>query len=276
MKSSSEVRGVGESSYIDNEINLPGIYSRTFTLVLPAYNEKDRILPVLNDVCSFISKHNIPWKVIVAIDGNDITFDIATRFADKYNFLNIDRSHARNGKGGAIKRILSKIEGEFTILMDADNSIGFNEIIKAVQELEKNDVVILSRYNRNNTIPLVRKFLSRGFNIIVRTLFSLNISDTQSGYKMFRSDLFVKAMRKVTVTNASYDVALLYHVKNLGAKILEIPASYKHAENGKLSPFSMAMSFSISLFALRVRNSPIYAYVPRFIIDLYRRKFRWI
>ncbi len=276
MKSPSEIWEVGKSFSLDNEINLQGIYSRTFTLVLPAYNEKDRILPVLNDICSFISKHKIPWKLIVAIDGNDSTFEIAVRFAEKYNFLIIDRSHGRNGKGGAIKRILSKIEGEFTILMDADNSIDFGQIIKAVRVLEKNDVVILSRYKGNNAIPFMRRFLSRGFNLIVRTMFSLHISDTQSGYKMFRSDLFVKAMRKVTVTNASYDVALLYHVKNLGAKIIEVPASYKHSDNGKLSPFSMAMSFAISLVALRVRNSPLYVYVPQFMINFYHRKFKWI
>ncbi len=276
MKSSSEVKEVGESLSLDNEVNLEGIYSRTFTLVLPAYNEKDRIVPVLNDVCSFISKHNIPWKVIIAIDGNDNTFDIAASFAEKYNFLIIDRNPARSGKGGAIKRILSKIEGEFTILMDADNSISFNEIIRAVQELEENDVVILSRYNRKNMIPPMRRFLSRVFNLIVRSLFSLHISDTQSGYKMFKSQFFVNAMRKVTVTNASYDVALLYHVKNLGAKIIEVPASYKHSDNGKLSPFSMAMSFTISLIAIRIRNSPLYAYVPQFMVNLYRKKFRWV
>jgi glycosyltransferase involved in cell wall biosynthesis len=268
---------ISQSSYIISyENKISTIYNNRFTIIIPAYNEEERIFPVLNDVCHFIVENKLPWEIIVAVDGYDSTYTIVKRLANIYKFIIIDRNQSRTGKGGAIKRVLSKITGEYIILMDADNSIGFNEIIKAVNELEKNDVIILSRYIRQNTIPLMRRFLSRGFNLIVRTMFGLNISDTQSGYKLFRSDLFVKAMGKVTVTNASYDISLLYHVKKMGGKIIEIPAIYMHADNGKLRPISMAMSFSISLFALRIRNSPIYVYVPQFIIDLYRRKFRWI
>ncbi len=259
-----------------NEKPIPDIYKRRFTIIIPAYNEEARISPVLNDICRFISENRLPWDVIVAIDGNDATYDIARNFAETYGFITIDRSHERSGKGGAIKRVLPEIDGEFAILMDADNSIDFTDVVGAVQQLEKNDAVILSRYNSRNSIPLLRRFLSRGFNIIVRSISGLNVTDTQSGYKLFRSDLFVNAMRRVTVTNASYDVPLLYYIKEMGGRITETPVEYTHADNGKLSPISMAMSFGISLVAFRIRNSPLYSHVPRFLIDLYHRKFKWI
>ena len=260
----------------EKEKQIPDIYLKKFTIIIPAYNEEKRISPVLNDICRFISENRLPWDVIVAIDGNDTTYDIAVSFAETYDFISIDRSHERSGKGGAIKRVLPNIDGEFTILMDADNSISFLDIAAAVQLLERSDAVILSRYTGKNSIPLLRRFLSRGFNIIVRSIAGLNVSDTQSGYKLFRSDFFVSAMRRVTVTNASYDVALLYHIKKLGGRITETPAEYTHSDNGKLNPLSMAMSFGISLVAFRIRNSPLYAHVPRFLVDLYHKKFRWI
>ena len=258
------------------EKSIPEIYLKRFTIIIPAYNEEKRISPVLNDICRFISENKLPWQVIVAIDGNDTTYDIAVSFAETYDFISIDRSRERSGKGGAIKRVLPKIDGEFTILMDADNSIGFLDIAEAVQQLEKSDAVILSRYTGKNSIPLLRRFLSRGFNIIVRSITGLSVTDTQSGYKLFRSDFFVGAMRRVTVTNASYDVALLYHIKKMGGRITETPAEYTHADDGKLNPLSMAVSFGISLAAFRIRNSPLYAHVPQFLIKLYRRKFRWL
>ena len=260
----------------ERERQIPDIYLKKFTIIIPAYNEEKRISPVLNDICRFITENKLPWDVIVAIDGNDTTYDIAVSFAETYDFISIDRSHERRGKGGAIKRVLPKIDGEFTILMDADNSIGFLDIAEVVQQLEKSDAVILSRYTEKSSIPLLRRFLSRGFNIIVRSITGLNVSDTQSGYKLFRSYLFVSAMRRVTVTNASYDVALLYHIKKLGGRITETPAEYTHADDGKLNPLSMAMSFGISLVAFRIRNSPLYAHVPQFLIKLYRRKFKWL
>ena len=260
----------------ENERQIPDIYLKKFSIIIPAYNEEKRISPVLNDICRFVSENKLPWDVIVAIDGNDTTYDIAESFAETYDFISIDRSNERSGKGGAIKRVLPQIDGEFTILMDADNSVGFIDIVEAIPHLEKSDTLILSRYTGKNKIPLLRRFLSRGFNIIVRSITSLNVSDTQSGYKLFRSDFFVGAMRRVTVTNASYDVALLYHIKKMGGRITETPAEYIHADNGKLNPLSMAMSFGISLVAFRIRTSPLYAHVPQFLIKLYRRKFKWL
>ena len=258
------------------ENQIPDIYLKKFSIIIPAYNEEKRISPVLNDICRFVSENKLSWDVIVAIDGNDTTYDIAESFAETYDFISIDRSRERRGKGGAIKRVLPNIDGKFTILMDADNSISFLDIAAAVQLLEKSDAVILSRYTGKNSIPLLRRFLSRGFNIIVRSIAGLNVSDTQSGYKLFRSDFFVSAMRRVTVTNASYDVALLYHIKKMGGRITETPVEYTHADDGKLNPLSMAMSFGISLVAFRIRTSPLYAHVPQFLIKLYRRKFKWL
>ncbi|MCL4341326.1 MAG: glycosyltransferase, partial [Candidatus Thermoplasmatota archaeon] len=70
-------------------------------IIIPAYNEEKRISPVLNDICRFVSENKLPWDVIVAIDGNDTTYDIAVSFAETYDFISIDRSHERSGKGGA-------------------------------------------------------------------------------------------------------------------------------------------------------------------------------
>ena len=264
------------SELFPGEGNLNPIYPKKFTIVLPAYNEEKRITPVLNNICHFIVENKLPWDVIVAIDGNDTTYDITKTFEKNYDFITIDRSNGRSGKGGAIKRVLHEIDGEFTILMDADNSIDFVDVVRAVPLLVKNDVVILSRYTRNNSIPLLRRFLSRGFNIIVRSVTGLNVSDTQSGYKIFRTEFFAASMQKVTVTNASYDVPLLYYIKRMGGRITETPAEYTHADDGKLNPLSMAMSFFISLVAFRIRNSPLYSHVPGFLVKLYHRKFKWI
>lgn len=259
-----------------NEKPISNIYKRRFTIIIPAYNEEERIPPVLNDVSRFISEKQLPWDVVIAIDGNDSTYFIAQTFAEKYNFVRIDKNYGRSGKGGSIKRILPKIDGEFVILMDSDNSIVFSEIVSAIPLIESSDVVVLSRYSEKNEIPFLRMLLSRGFNMIVRLILGLKVSDTQSGYKIFRTEYFLASMRKVTVTNASYDVPLLYYIKEMGGQIIEKPSEYKHAYDGKLNPISMTISFGISLVAFRIRNSPLYTYVPQFLIDLYHRKFKWI
>ena len=242
------------------------ICQKKVTVIIPAYNEENRILPVLNEVCTFIFNNTLSWEVVVSIDGTDRTEIITKEMKEKFPFLNYTKGTGRSGKGGAIKRVLPEIHGEFTVLMDADGSIAFEEIVRAFLLLDKSDVVIMSRYKKNNNIPFLRRFLSRGFNIIVRSVTGLNVSEAQSGYNIFRTEFFATSMQSVTVTNASYEVPLMYYIKKMGRRILETSAEYTHDENWKLNPISMAMSFGISLIAFRIRNSPPYAYVPKFLI----------
>ena len=65
----------------EKEKQIPDIYLKKFSIIIPAYNEEKRISPVLNDICRFITENRLPWDVIVAIDGNDTTYDIAVSFA---------------------------------------------------------------------------------------------------------------------------------------------------------------------------------------------------
>ncbi len=260
----------------DRENSLPAIFGKRFDIIIPAYNEEKRIRPVLDDICQFISKNQLPWKVVVAIDGNDGTIDIVREFSSRYLFISYLASNGRGGKGAAIKRSTSMIGSDYVILIDADNSIKFDQIVERIPLMEKYDVVILSRYNDTNEIPALRRIISRGFNFLVRTMTGLNVSDTQSGYKMFRSNEFLEALGKVGATNTFYDISLLYHLQKDGNVIHEIDTPYTHDNGSKFNPFAEIIGQGVSLVAFLVRHSRFYPYVPEFLIDLYKRKFRWI
>ncbi len=252
------------------------ILNREFCIVIPAYNEESRIGPVLHDVAEFISRNTLPWHVIVSIDGNDGTENIVGGFSKRYGFILPLKSGGRNGKGGAIARSVPYISGEFVILMDADNSIVFSEIVKRIPLIADSTAVILSRYDGTGNIPFLRRFLSRGFNTLVRALTGLRVDDTQSGYKIFRADAFVNAMGRVGVTNTSYDISLLYHIMKSGGRIVESQSPYRHDDGSKFNPLGEVMGQGISLIAFGVRHSRFYKYVPERLIRLYYRKFRWI
>ena len=200
--------------------NHTDIFLKKFSVLIPAYNEENRIAPVLREICETIVERGLPWEVIVSIDGNDRTDVLVREMMPSYNFLNFMKGSGRSGKGGAIKRTISSNLGEYVILMDADFSLSFKEMISRIPLLRSNDVIIFSRYYSGNKIPLSRRVLSRSFNVITRAITGLRVSDTQSGYKMFRSEIFKKAMNKVTVTNAVFDVPLLYYIKKMGGNII--------------------------------------------------------
>ena len=248
----------------------------TFTVIVPAYNEEKLIGGALEEICTFIYEKKLHWNVIVSVDGTDKTREIVTSYSDRFNFVSLLYSEERNGKGAAVKRVINSIDTDYVILMDADKSMTFSTVVKGLRLLEEFDGLIFSRYFKENRIPLLRRILSRGFNILVRASLQLGIRDTQTGYKVFKTGPFLAAMKKVGSTNTFFDIALLYYLKEQKLRIKEVESSYSHREESKFQPFGEIIGQGMSLIAFRVRHSRFYRYVPEELVDLYYKIFRWI
>ncbi|MCW6169358.1 MAG: glycosyltransferase [Thermoplasmatales archaeon] len=249
----------------------------TFTVVIPAYNEENRIKPVLQEICAYISSNNLPWDVIVSIDGNDGTEALVRGMSYEYPFLSYTKGDGRGGKGAAIKRAINIASGEFVMLMDADGAISFKEMVKYVSYLGEYDLVNFNRYrNKENKIPRLRRFVSRGYNLYISLLFGLDVEDTQCGYKMMETDMAKKLFQKLTITNGFFYSPLFVYLKKMHMKTIEVSVMYNHGDGSKFNVASMVLGGFVSALAFRLRNSPLWKYVPRKLVDLYYRKFRWI
>ncbi|MCL6090763.1 MAG: glycosyltransferase [Candidatus Thermoplasmatota archaeon] len=257
--------------------SIPEYTSGRISIIIPAYNEENRIKPVLNELASFIQKNGFSWNIIVSIDGNDGTLNLVEELSEKYPFISTVKNHGRGGKGNAIKQAINTVNGNFVILMDADGSMNLVDLVSHIHLMDKYDAVIFDRYtNRENEIPFMRRFASRGFNVLVRSLLGVNVNDTQCGYKIIKTEYAKKAFGKVSVTNTFFDVALLYYLRKSGAKCVEFPINYSHDAESKFNLFSEIIGQGISLLAFRIRNSRFYRFVPKKFVELYYRKFRWI
>lgn len=82
-------------------------------------------------------------------------------------------------------------------------------------------------------------------------------------------------MPRVGVTNAFFDVSLVYHTKKVGAWVTSVSVEYVHSDGSTFSPLLLAFGHGVSLFAFGVHHSRFGRYVPRSILDIYLRKFRW-
>jgi len=199
-----------------NVINIPSV-----TIIIPAYNEEKRIGRVLKELSEFITTSNPNWNVIVSIDGNDGTEEIVNDYSKKYSFISYSKNGNRTGKGGAIKRVVSEATGEFTVIMDADGSVNFQTIANNLGLVSNYDVILFDRYSKQgNHIPALRRIPSRGFNALVRILLGIRVNDTQCGYKIIRTDMLKRAFSQISITNTFFDVALLFYLKRIGARII--------------------------------------------------------
>ncbi len=246
------------------------------TVLIPAYNEELRIGAVLSELKDYIKGAGVDWNIIVSIDGSDGTEDVVKKMSKDFPFILYDKSKSRSGKGYAIKRVVEKSNKEYTLIMDADRSICLPDILASLSDLDGFDVIIFNRYSNNmNSIPFARRIASRAFNIIVKVTLGIQVEDTQSGYKLMKTHLAKEAFRKISVTDATYDIALLYYIKQLGGSFKEVSVKYNHDQSSKFNVISLSIGMGISLLAFRIRHSRFYKYVPTWATELYQRKFRW-
>jgi glycosyltransferase involved in cell wall biosynthesis len=246
------------------------------TIIIPAYNEEQRIGGVLKEVSDFVSANKLKWDIIVSIDGSDSTDEVVKSFSKIYPFIKYEKEEGRSGKGYAIKRVVGKATGEFTLVADADGAVTLQEILKGFSYCDSYDVILFGRYSGNgNKIPIYRRVPSRGFNILVKVMLGLDLNDTQCGYKLIKTSLLKEAFSKVSVTNAFFDVALFYYIKRMGGKIKEVEVKYLHKGDSKFNILSLVIGEGISLLAFRLRHSRFYKYVPIWARELYQRKFKW-
>ena len=101
-----------------NKDSLNDIYFKKFSIIIPAYNEEKRIKPVLEDLSNYISLNQLPWEIIVAVDGDDGTEDIINFYHNKFPFVRSKKASGRSGMGGGIKRGILASTGEYLFLMD--------------------------------------------------------------------------------------------------------------------------------------------------------------
>lgn len=159
-------------------------------IIVPAFNEEKNILAVLKE----INNLDFDKKIIVVDDGSlDDTFNVV-----KKNFENvIILRHSINlGKGAALKTgciVAMQLGSDLIATIDADNQHPPNILPKIVDLLTRDNLdVVIGARDANESMPLVSRlgniFLSRATNY----LFGTNISDTQSGLKVFKTSVYDK------------------------------------------------------------------------------------
>ncbi|MGC8582044.1 MAG: glycosyltransferase, partial [Thermoplasmata archaeon] len=171
---------------------MDGRYEEGISIVIPAYNEENRIKSTLDDIINYIHTHNMNnIEVIVVVDTHnddtkkDKTSKIVTEYGQAYpSIVKPYVRKDRNGKGGAIKRGIKLAKYSIVAYADADKSSSFEEVMKLVNAIDGVDCSIGVRKSRNYSF--IRRFASKGYLYIAKFLFNLPYDDLQCGYKAFK------------------------------------------------------------------------------------------
>ncbi|HCH35073.1 MAG TPA: hypothetical protein DEU64_00230, partial [Dehalococcoidia bacterium] len=154
------------------------------SIVIPAYNEQDRIKPTLEEyLSSFSGTHKGQFEIIVVLNGcHDSTREVVASIQGSSQEVVLIEFENPLGKGGAIIQGMNSAQGSLIAYVDADNMVGAKETQKLIAALKKSDIAIADRFNGNqigNTQPLIRRVISVCSRIWIKSFLGLPYSDTQ-------------------------------------------------------------------------------------------------
>ncbi|MCI4319024.1 MAG: glycosyltransferase [Thermoplasmata archaeon] len=240
------------------------------TVVIPAWNEEERLRPTLEEYLPRLEKLGLPFEVIVVTDGStDGTAKLAQSYRDRGVYAL--EFPERLGKGGATLKGLQAARYSRVGFVDADGSLAVDDLMKLIRALDSSDCVIASRWMDGSVVPErlppVRRLASRTWNVMVKLMLSLPYKDTQCGAKFFRTYAVHQIIPRVELMNWAFDVALLFHFRRSGYTIAEVPVTWRHDDRSKLPLIRTMADMFVSLLAMRVANGPISKRLPRRFVN---------
>lgn len=206
------------------------------SLIIPAYNEEQRIEPVLLRLCQHFENQEIIVVCNGCVDG---TQALVGRVSRDYPQIRLLHFNHKLGKGAAIINGFKIAQGNVVGFVDADESVDSDDVARMYESLSDCDGVIASRRLNESVIlvrqPFRRRIASRVFNILVRMMFNLNFKDTQCGAKLFRKEVISSILDELNTKGFEFDVELLWKLRKRNFEIKEFPITWKHSENSRFS-----------------------------------------
>lgn len=217
------------------------------SLVVPAYKQEKTIAEDIKSLDKALSTLSHEYEVIVVVDGFlDKTFDNAKKSGIKN--VKVVGYKDNRGKGFAIKYGVERAKGDVIGFIDAGMDLDPSEIsiMLSMMEWNKADIVIGSKLHPDSQVnyPTSRKILSWGYRVIIKTLFRLNIKDTQVGLKLFKRKVAKDVFPRIVVKAFAFDVEVLAVAKMLGYdKIYEAPIKLRFKQGSVTSTNFWIISF---------------------------------
>jgi dolichol-phosphate mannosyltransferase len=269
MASTTLLAATPHSTRVDSQVLPPDGVS----LVIPAYNEANRIGSVLPSYSSILKLSGLPYELIVVVDGSDATAEVVTNLGDPHT--RTIRFAQRQGKGGALIAGFRAAQYRRVGYTDADGSLAPESLLALVEMSSKYDCVFGSRWVPG-AVWMTREsrrkeVASRAFNAIVRATLGIEVRDTQCGAKFYSAAVLGRLLPKVHVNNLTTDVSFIFHADRIGASTVEVPVRWTNHLESHFDLIRMTLYMSLTVMGMRVMNSRGRALVPRSLVRALQR-----
>ena len=218
----------------------PSKTAATLSVVLPAYNEVNRLEVAVAKISQALKEDEYPYEIIIAEDGStDGTAEKAEELAQKNSCVKHIHREKRLGRGTALSNAFRQCNGEVFVYMDLDLSTDLKSLKPLI------DAIIIEGYDfstGSRMLPesrvertLGRSISSKSYNFLVRHMLDSKVKDHQCGFKALRKEAVLSLLNEVEATHWFWDTEILVRAHRHGFKIKDIPVDWTSGEDTKVN-----------------------------------------
>ncbi|MFD6799615.1 glycosyltransferase [Streptomyces cyaneofuscatus] len=200
-------------------------------VAVPVYNEEKDLRPCVLRLHDHLSR-TFPYAFRITVADNastDATPAVAARLAAELRGVRYVRLEEK-GRGRALRTVWSDSDAPVLAYMDVDLSTDLNALLPLVAPLISghSDLAIGSRLARSARVVRgsKREFISRAYNLILRSSLAAGFSDAQCGFKAIRSEVAERLLPMVEDSGWFFDTELLVLAERAGLRIHEVPVDW--------------------------------------------------
>ena len=215
---------------------------KSISIIYPVYNEEKRLKKTFLDIEKFEQKNRSMNKEFIFVnDGSsDLTLALLKKKyknIKKFRIINLKKNM---GKGFALKKGIQIAKKDWILTTDADCSVSNFQLIKWLKKkyINKNNYIYFG--SRNHPLSKVKKKFAREiigiiFKTLIHIFYKISISDTQCGFKIYKSVIAKKMFKKIITNGYMHDIEICLIARKYNYKITDLPVNWTHISDSKIN-----------------------------------------
>jgi len=232
----------------------------TVDITIPVYNEEDALPNTIAVLTSFLQDKLVnPWQIVIADNAStDNTREVSEKLCGQYpgvNYLRIPQK----GRGRALRTSWLDSRADIVSYMDADLStdlVHFPQLIRSIEA--GSHIAIGSRLSKESQVTrgFKREFISRGYNLLINSMFFIGLPDAQCGFKALTRSTAEAIVPSIKNNNWFFDTELLIIAAKRGFKVASVPVKWDDDPTSTVNVVGTAMEDIKGLLRLRFGGVP--------------------
>lgn len=232
----------------------------TVDITIPVYNEEDALPQTIAVLTNFLQKSlPNPWQIVIADNAStDDTRAVSEMLCQQHSGVNYLRI-PQKGRGRALRTAWLDSRADIVSYMDADLStdlLHFPELIRSIEA--GSHIAVGSRLSKESQVSrgFKREFISRGYNLLINSMFFTGLPDAQCGFKALTRATAQAIVPSIKNNNWFFDTELLIIAAKRGFSIASIPVKWDDDPTSTVNVVGTAMEDVKGLLRLRFGGVP--------------------